>query len=51
MTEWIISGVLGFAGGFAACWFGKEKLTIWYKGAEDYIGSLEDKVRALKAKL
>lgn len=47
----MIIASLSFVGGFAACWFGKEKLILWYKGAEDYIGALEDKIRALKAKL
>lgn len=42
---------LAFVAGGALVWFCKDKVTLWYKGAEDYVGALEDKVRALKAKL
>ena len=43
--------ILYFAGGFALCWFAREPVTVWYKGAEDQIGKLNDKIQALKAKL
>jgi hypothetical protein len=43
--------IFWFLAGGAAIWFGREPITKWYKGAEDYIGTLEDKIRALKAKL
>lgn len=39
---------LGVAAGGALIWFCKDKVTLWYKGAEDYVGILEDKIRALK---
>lgn len=48
---WSIFDVIVFAAGFAACWFGKDWLTSFYKSTEDKIGALEDKVRALKAKI
>lgn len=48
MMEWIISGVLGFVAGGALVWFGREPITLWYKGAEDYVGTLNDKIRALR---
>jgi demethoxyubiquinone hydroxylase (CLK1/Coq7/Cat5 family) len=42
---------ISFAVGFAACWFFKDKAFSFYKSAEDQIGALEDKIRALKAKV
>lgn len=48
MTTWIISGVLGFIAGGALIWFCKEPVTLWYKGAEDYVGALNDKIKAIK---
>ena len=51
MTTWIISGVLGFAAGAAVVWFAREPVTRWYKGAENFVGDLEDQVRSLKARL
>lgn len=42
--------ILGFIGGGALIWFCKEPVTLWYKGAEDYVGVLNDKISALKAK-
>ena len=42
--------VLGFLAGGALIWFAKDQVTLWYKGTEDFIGMLEDKARALKAK-
>jgi hypothetical protein len=39
-----------FAAGFAVCWFFREPVTIWYKGIEDHIGALNDKIKALSAK-
>lgn len=51
MTEWIISGVLGFVAGGAAIWFGREPITRWYKGAEDFAGQLEDQARSLRQRL
>jgi hypothetical protein len=41
----------GFVGGGAAVWFGKEPLTLWYKGAEDYAGGLMDRARTVRDKL
>ena len=51
MTTWMISGTLGFVAGGALIWFCKEPVTRWYKGAENYVGELEDQVRSLKARL
>jgi hypothetical protein len=51
MTMFVFGLVLGIAGGGAAVWFGKEPITLWYKGAEDYIGALNDKIKAIKEKL
>jgi len=55
MSNWIISGILGFiSGGIligVLIWFCKDPVTRWYKGAENFIGDLEEKVRALKATL
>ena len=42
---------LGVAGGGALIWFCKEPVTLWYKGAEDYIGGLNDKIKAIKSKI
>jgi hypothetical protein len=39
---------LGFVAGGALIWFCKDKVTLWYKGAEDYVGMLEDKIKSLK---
>ena len=35
----------------ALIWFCKDPVTRWYKGAENFVGDLEDQVRALKARL
>ena len=51
MITWIVSGVLGFVAGGALIWVCKEPVTRWYKGAENYVGELEDQVRTLKARL
>jgi hypothetical protein len=40
---------LGFLAGGALIWFYREPVTIWYKGAEDYIGALNDKINKLKS--
>ena len=39
-----------FAAGFAVCWFFREPVTVWYKGAEDYVGALNDKIKKLTGK-
>jgi hypothetical protein len=39
--------ILWFAGGFAVCWFFREPVTKFYKGAEDYAGALKDKAEAI----
>lgn len=39
---------LGFIAGGALIWFAKDKVTLWYKGTEDFVGTLEDKIRSLK---
>jgi hypothetical protein len=43
--------VVVFVAGGALVWFMKDKLIAVYKSTEDQIGALEDKIRALKAKL
>ncbi len=39
---------LGIIGGGALIWFAKGPATLWYKGAEDYVGALNDKIKAIK---
>ena len=51
MTTWMISGTLGFVAGGALIWFCKDWIMIKYKGAENFVGDLDDQVRALKARL
>lgn len=51
MTTWMISGTLGFVAGGALIWFCREPLTRWWKGAERFVGDLEDQVKALKERL
>jgi hypothetical protein len=41
---------LGFVAGGALIWFYREPVTIFYKGAEDYIGILNDKIKAIQEK-
>ena len=43
--------MVGFAGGFAACWFARDKFVAWWQGAAAYAANLEAKAAALKAKL
>ncbi len=43
--------IVGFVGGFAACWFVKDYLVMWYQGATTFATNLEAKAAALKAKL
>lgn len=38
---------IGFVAGGAAVWFGREPITKWYKGAEDYALELKAKAEAL----
>lgn len=47
----VLGSILGFVAGGALIWFCKEPVTKWYKGAEDFIGDLEEQVRSLKARL
>lgn len=47
----VFVGIVCFVAGGAAVWFGREPITLWYKGAEDYVGALNDKIKTLKAKL
>jgi hypothetical protein len=46
MTIFLLS--LGFAGGFALCWFAKDKVLVAVNGAESFIETLEAKAAALK---
>jgi hypothetical protein len=41
--------ILWFVAGGAVIWFFREPVTVWYKGAEDYIGTLHDKIKAVAA--
>ncbi|MDE5451343.1 hypothetical protein GWE18_00435 [Bradyrhizobium sp. CSA112] len=47
----VFGSVLGFVAGGALIWFCREPVTVWYKGAENYVGALNDKINAIKAKL
>ena len=47
MTLFLMSS--GFAGGFALCWFAKEKIIVQVTGTESFIKALEAKAAALKA--
>jgi hypothetical protein len=47
----MIEFLAGVVAGGALIWFCREPVTVWYKGAEDYVGSLNDKIQKLKAKL
>jgi len=40
--------VVGFAGGFAACWFFKDTFVGWYQGVDATVAALEAKLAALK---
>ena len=40
--------IIGFVAGGALIWFAKDKVTLWYKGAEGFVMMLEDKIRAAK---
>lgn len=42
---------IGFVSGGALIWFCKDPVTLWYKGAEDYIGALNDKITKIKGAL
>lgn len=42
---WMLA--IGFVAGGAAVWFGREPITKWYKGAEDYALDLKAKAEAL----
>lgn len=46
---WNVFDIAVFAAGFASCWFGKDALTKWVVGAENFAKSLEVKAAALKA--
>ena len=39
----------GFAGGFALCWFAKDKILVAVNGTEAFIRAIEAKAAALKA--
>lgn len=40
---------LGVAGGGCAVWKYKDPMLLWYKGAEDYVGMLNDKIQKIKS--
>jgi len=39
--------IVWFIAGGAAVWYGREPITRYYKGAEDYAGMLKDKAEAI----
>lgn len=41
---------LAFAGGFAVCWFFKDKVRVFFNGVETEVLALEAKIKALRAK-
>jgi hypothetical protein len=45
MFAWV--DIVWFIAGGAAVWFGREPITRWYKGAEDYAGALKAKADAI----
>ncbi len=47
----MIEFLAGVVAGGALIWFAREPVTVWYKGAEDYVGALNDKIQKLKARL
>lgn len=49
MTEWMISGILGFVSGGALIWFFKDPILKWYKGAERFAQELKTKADAISA--
>jgi hypothetical protein len=51
MTMTLFIASTAFAGGFAACWFAKDKITVLVTGTENVIKALEAKTAALKAAL
>jgi hypothetical protein len=52
MFAWFaVIDIFWFVAGGAVIWFFREPLTVWYKGAENQIGELNDKIKALKEKL
>jgi len=46
----VFGSIVGFVAGGALIWFCREPVTLWYKGAEDYVGALNDKIKAVKEK-
>jgi hypothetical protein len=46
MTLFVAS--ISAAGGFALCWFAKDKIAVLVTGTESFIKALEAKVAALK---
>jgi hypothetical protein len=47
---WNFFDLLVFAGGFAACWFGKDWITKQVLGIETFAKALEAKAASLRAK-
>lgn len=43
--------ILAFDAGFAACWFGKDTLLLWYKGASAVAADLRVKAASIEASL
>lgn len=50
MTNWMISGMLGFVAGGAAIWFGKTKIQELVIGANALSAKLHAQADAIKAK-
>ena len=51
MTMTLFIVFVSAAGGFALCWFAKDKITVLVTGTESFIKELEAKAAALKAAL
>ena len=49
MTIWMISGALGFAGGFAACWFFKLQIQSLVLDANTLSAKLHAQANKIKA--
>ena len=42
---------IGIAGGGFVAWKYRDPLLLWYKGAEDRIGELNDQIKSIKSKI
>ena len=47
----LFTAFIAAVGGFALCWFSKDRITVLLTGTESFIKTLEAKAAALKAAL